>query len=257
MPRTIGLRHAARTVYIYLLDEEEALRIEDPHGLLALLKAVRDTYYEGLALDAAEWCVRSGPLESAVALKPTAATAVEMTLTNPTACRAPPATLDDYQADRFREFNPVLVRRPPLPEPETYFSQQTPDGKTYLFKHASPSAAERNAVVYVDAQKLIALLREHAPEQVPRPEELSRQPAPDWSADLQTLLKLSCVSTANGLSFGISSGRVDLLAAMLRSGAERIPVAVDHEQAALLARLCGPSNADRAPPSRQNRPPAP
>ncbi len=181
-----------------------------------------------------------------------------MTVDNGLACcGGQAATMDDYQTDRFHEFNPVLVRRPPPPEPRTYFSQATPDGKTYLFQHASPSASTDNAVVYVDTQKLIALLRQHAPEQVPRADEISRQPTGDWAEAPHTLLKLSCIPTSQNLVFGISSGSADLLAALLRSGAEQIPVAVDREQADLLTRLCGSSNAGRAPPSRQSSPTAP
>jgi hypothetical protein len=238
--RKVGVRKDGKTVYLYLLDDEEALQVDGPIEILGLLTAIRDICCEGVPLSAIDWRLRSGAIESSIAIDGDGPSR-RMTISNAYVCYAPPASLADYSRDSGHEFSPTrrLDRGPPQ-RPETYFLQDTPDGKTYLLSHASPEDTE---VVYVDSRKLLDLLREHAPEQLLSEDELRHRKQSglmgEWSREPHGLLRISCVQTSKGLTFGISSGNADLLASLLDSKTDTFPIAVNKGEAALMRKLCG------------------
>jgi hypothetical protein len=263
-PRKAGMRFENKTVHLYLLEDADAVRPAGADRLLRFIQTVRDTYYAGIPLTAFNWHLRAGWARSDVTFVDRHATSIQMHISNEPACHGPPASIGDYRADRFGEFNPVPPPgRVRPPEPRTYFTQETPDGKTYVFSHGDGEFAEEKQVVYVDCKKLLRLLEQHCPEQVTSAEDLqyAREAGliGDWARNPQTLLTISCNRTSRGVVTAITSGSADLLDALRDSGAERFPVAVRFEEADLLQQLCGadtgPKPAGSAPRRRGHRSP--
>lgn len=148
-------------------------------------------------------------------------------------------------------------------EEQPYYTQATPDGRTFSFSLPEGASARETEVVYVDARKFLRLIEEHSPEQFTGPEQLRHVKQSglmgDWAAHPQRLLKMSCLQVQKRMVFAITSGSADLLAALQDSGAVTFPVAVSTEQAPLLRKLCGAPGTPAATHSGHGptRPPKP
>src|SRR5579859_4264515 len=172
-PKKVGMRYENKTVHLYLLDDDDAVRPTSPDILLTFIKAMRDTYYAGVPLSAFNWHLRAGFTESTVTFDDRSGTSLQMNVSNGLICHSPPAALNDYRSNKFNELNPPLKRKMDPPQKkETYYTQNTPDGKTFLFTPAGSASPENTDVVYVDSQKFLKLMAKHSPEQLLRPDEL-------------------------------------------------------------------------------------
>jgi hypothetical protein len=170
------------------------------------------------------------------------------------------APLSDYQQDKFREFNPVLILKMEPPErPAEVFVQKRPDGKSYFFEHYSNSNSKDQAVVFVNAKQLMALIKTHSPEQYMPAEEANMRWRLEETASEhgpQALCRIGCFRMSNGeLNFGINLGGADHIMALCHSGIECFPVAVDKGQAQRLKQLCGAHQEKWQDPKKPNNNP--
>jgi hypothetical protein len=252
----VGMRHENRSVHLCLLgdgsapDDISAAAVTTPASLLALLREIRKRYFVDVGLNELDWRVRAGNTASAVTLSEAGPLSCRMTLSNELVLAAHRPPIAAYRADALDECHPRSRGRSPPRHEQTYYTQYTPDGNTYMF-HA-PDDATVAEVVHIDVRRLEEVLQQHAPEQLTSPEHrlYKRQRAltGNWSEHPQELLRISCFRTSERLVFSLSgTGCVDFLAALQDSGAVSIPVAVAPDQAPLLRALCG---AATPPPSR-------
>jgi hypothetical protein len=245
-PRKFGMRYENRNVHLYLLDDANAVQLDNPQNVLDFVSAVRDRYYPRQPLRALNWHIRNGWGTSNVEFDDRQPDSLKIDVSNKLAFSYQPGSLNDYRTDQFEEFRPVLkLALVPPPQQTTYYTQATPAGKRYFLRHDVPSSTEDHDVVYIDSQKFCRLLKQSSPEQCPDLTRVNPKSVGDWTDAPQPLLHVSCIPTSLGLAFSIS-GWADMLNSMRLDNVPRFPVAVRKEEAALLRQLCGASENGQA-----------